>query len=172
MKICNVCKVSKPPSEFFRCKAFKDGLDYTCKECSKARRKAWGAVNRDRARIIANRSFHAHKSPERSAAAFAKWYAKTKVDGTFHRHTVKAQRRRATKLQAIPSWSNQFFVDEAYELAQHRSQVTSVEYVVDHIVPLQHPNVCGLHTHTNLRVITDFENCSKKNYRWPDMWAA
>jgi hypothetical protein len=41
---------------------------------------------------------------------------------------------------------------------------------VDHIVPLVHPRVCGLHCEHNLAVITETENLAKSNHYWPDMW--
>lgn len=42
-------------------------------------------------------------------------------------------------------------------------------YVVDHIVPLQSPLVCGLHTHTNLEVVRYRRNRVKSNWLWPGM---
>ena len=44
------------------------------------------------------------------------------------------------------------------------------DVVVDHIVPLNHPYVSGLHNEFNLRVITALENAKKSNKYWPDMW--
>lgn len=43
-------------------------------------------------------------------------------------------------------------------------------YVVDHVVPMLAPTVSGLHTHTNLRIVTARENQTKGNFFWPDMW--
>ena len=50
-----------------------------------------------------------------------------------------------------------------YLEAQRLSLETGVEYVVDHIIPLQHPDVCGLHNDANTQVITAEENRVKGN---------
>jgi hypothetical protein len=44
------------------------------------------------------------------------------------------------------------------------------DYEVDHTVPVSSRLVCGLHTHTNLRVISHSENVRKGNFLWPQMW--
>jgi len=78
-------------------------------------------------------------------------------------------RRFASKLSATPSWSNAFFVAEAYDLAKRRTLATGIPWQVDHIVPLRSKMVCGLHAHTNLAVIPKAENLAKGNRVWPDM---
>lgn len=40
---------------------------------------------------------------------------------------------------------------------------------VDHIVPLRHPLVCGLHVQDNLQLSTERFNKIKGNRFWPDM---
>lgn len=157
-------------TEFFRCKAFKDGRDYTCKVCNKARRIAWAAANRARTREIGRESARRNMTPARSASAFSKWYAKTKVDGTYYKQVERVtRRRRLISEHATPAWANNFFIEEIYDLAQLRTKATGIEWHVDHIVPLQSPIVCGLHVEQNMRVITAFENRSKRNRYWPDM---
>jgi hypothetical protein len=78
-------------------------------------------------------------------------------------------KRRAAKRGATPTWANSFFISEAYRLARLRSRLMGYGWEVDHIVPLRHQLVCGLHIETNLQVIPAFANSSKGNRHWPDM---
>jgi hypothetical protein len=45
-----------------------------------------------------------------------------------------------------------------------------LDVVVDHIVPLNHPYVCGLHWDGNLQIIPHHVNRAKSNKYWPDQW--
>lgn len=47
---------------------------------------------------------------------------------------------------------------------------TGVQHSVDHIVPLIHPLVCGLHCEDNLEITTLAANIQKSNNWWPGMW--
>lgn len=74
-------------------------------------------------------------------------------------------RRRKHRL-ATPHWLTeaQFkTIRSIYEQAISLTKATGVQYVVDHIIPLQHDAVCGLHVPWNLRVITRAENGLKSN---------
>lgn len=50
-----------------------------------------------------------------------------------------------------------------YLEAQRLTLETGVEYVVDHIVPLKHPLVCGLHSDANTQIVTASYNAAKGN---------
>lgn len=76
---------------------------------------------------------------------------------------------KSAKLNATPSWANEFFIKEAYSLASLRTKMTGIRWSVDHIVPLQSKLVCGLHTESNLAVIPASLNSSKSNRAWPHM---
>ena len=55
-------------------------------------------------------------------------------------------------------------IRKIYEKARYLTKTTGIKYVVDHIIPIKHPQVCGLHVENNLRVITENENARKHNY--------
>jgi len=139
--------------------------------------KAWKAANPEKVKTAANT--WAKSNPEKvRAAAIARYEANPEKARAKTRAWTKANpaksnaataRRRATKLQATPAWTNKFFVDEIYDLAQRRTKATGFKWVVDHTVPLKSKKVCGLHWELNLAVIPEAENGSKGNRVWPDM---
>lgn len=72
--------------------------------------------------------------------------------------------------RARPAWVEPASVAEFWRLSQETTRRTGVQHSVDHIVPLVHPTVCGLHCPANMRVIPLLDNMRKSNAHWPDMW--
>ena len=72
--------------------------------------------------------------------------------------------------RARPPWASPAECMAFWRLSQDITARTGVQHSVDHIVPLQHPTVCGLHCPANMRVIPLVLNLSKSNNYWPDMW--
>jgi hypothetical protein len=100
-----------------------------------------------------------------------KYYERDKAErpeSIARRYAIGAK-RRAAKFNATPTWANEFFIEEAYSLAQLRTKMFGFTWHVDHIVPLNGRTVCGLHTHDNLQVIPGAENLRKGNRTWPQM---
>ena len=75
----------------------------------------------------------------------------------------KARRDAHVSAHATPIWNDKAAMAAAYAEAKRLTAETGAKYVVDHIVPLKSDIVCGLHAHTNLRVIPEVENLKKNN---------
>ena len=93
-----------------------------------------------------------------------------------HREKYKAQNpelykafvsvRRRRHKNATPKWitpEQKLAMRQLYLHAQALTKMTGERYVVDHIIPLISPDVCGLHVPWNLRVITQDQNLKKSN---------
>jgi hypothetical protein len=72
----------------------------------------------------------------------------------------------ASKKSATPNWlddSMEESIQDIYWLADDLRKVSPDNYHVDHMVPLQGKNICGLHVPWNLQVLPADLNISKKN---------
>jgi len=72
-------------------------------------------------------------------------------------YNAKCAKRRAVMRNAKPSWVDDKELEYIYGIAKEKN------LVVDHIVPLQHERVCGLHVPANLRCIPQKINAWKSN---------
>lgn len=71
-------------------------------------------------------------------------------------------------IRATPVWADRGELSKLYERARELTRITKTRHVCDHIIPLTHPYVCGLHVASNLRVVPWRVNAVKSN-RWsPD----
>ncbi len=122
--------------------------------------RAWSDANRDKVRARHNlyATSEAGKATRRqyrvrTNGVADKAYWKTNPG---KRAAYRAGRRAAEK-QATPSWVDYTALLSIYEQAARAGKH------VDHIIPLQHPDVCGLHVPWNLQLLTPTENMSKGN---------
>jgi hypothetical protein len=85
-------------------------------------------------------------------------------DNLWRARASVAKRSRAEKL-ATPKWAKIEEIKKIYALCDTIENLTTLKHHVDHIVPLQGRNVCGLHVENNLRIILASENAKKSN-KW------
>lgn len=101
------------------------------------------------------------RNPEAKRTANRRYQSKHKA-----RFYSLLAKRRAAKLSATPPWLSPVDLVEIegiYNHAQVLTEITGSPHDVDHIVPLQGKNVCGLHVPWNLQAIPASINRSKSN---------
>jgi 5-methylcytosine-specific restriction endonuclease McrA len=97
-----------------------------------------------------------------SKNAYKKKYKVANLE--LYRELVNARRRRFR--DATPKWltaDHKMEIRLKYRLALELSRKLCVPYVVDHIIPLQGADVCGLHVPWNMEVMTQKQNLQKSN---------
>lgn len=151
-----------------------------CVECLKlewqrgneTRAEYFRAYNKSEAGQKAKRDYYDRNRDEVIARAQARDTAKVTEYKTaykqrnpdLYKELVSMRRRRFR--QATPKWlsdEQKMEIRLKYRLAIELSRRTGVRHAVDHVVPLQGDNVCGLHVPWNLEVITQDENLKKSN---------
>lgn len=67
------------------------------------------------------------------------------------------------RVLGTPPWQRMTEIEAVYLEARKLTESTGRKHTVDHIIPLNHPRVCGLHVPWNLQVIPAGLNFSKGN---------
>lgn len=140
-------------------------------EKERARTQKYKGANREKVREaavkyhrenpeVATRHYQANR--EKVIARSAEW-AKKNPEKSRVLSLKAANKRRAAKLKATPKWADLDEIGYIYEMSVKINILTGVEFHVDHEIPLQGKNVCGLHVADNLRIIEAKENLSKGN---------
>lgn len=126
--------------------------------------KDWYALNGDRvqAKNTEWRAANPEKAKANQERATARWRAANP-----HRVTAKQAKRTAAQLQATPKWADSKAIDQYYLIASYLSVELNSPFQVDHVVPLQSKQVCGLHAQTNLSILPAAWNAKKGNRTWP-----
>jgi hypothetical protein len=161
MKTCKRCCEAKDLSSFYKDKSRKDGYHCYCKPCAKETKTAayqknkthyakkarqWKEANPEKAKEVARKARQTHK-------------AKRRADWTHY---------NTSKLNACPSWltdEQRKKIEGLYKFAKFLEELScnSIQYHIDHIVPLRGKNVCGLHVPWNLQILNARDNLSKGN---------
>ena len=120
------------------------------REREQARSRKWQSKNPDRVREI-NKKYRSSNSDKLRERQRQYNFAKPWLRAAY------AARRRASKNKATPPWVDQAAIAVIY------AKAAASGLTVDHIIPLKHPAVCGLHVPWNLQLLSSFENSRKWN---------
>jgi hypothetical protein len=93
---------------------------------------------------------------ERNADAIARLNSDRQEAGLGKANALNAK-ARAVALHALPAWSDLRAIAAIY------AEAAKLGLEVDHVIPLQGKQVCGLHVAGNLRLLTKLENLKKGN---------
>jgi hypothetical protein len=161
MKTCTKCSEIKALTEFHRDKSRKDGFANRCKLCVTTHVKNYYVANREK--VIKAVTEWTDKNRERHNKKCSRWVKRNR--GAVNARTA---RRYAAKTKATPAWAapgteHHWLINEVYDLALLRTELTKVQWEVDHMYPLRGAEVSGLHVPDNLRVVLMTENRRKSN---------
>jgi hypothetical protein len=179
MKSCTKCKILKETLDFYKNIRHHDGLQHICKNCTKLYNKIYREKNPLCSKVCSKRWRFENKD---HVAAYSKNYDQRNIESRIERSRswkrknaeyvsatkrqwrlknpalVKANKakRRAIKKQAMPSWISKESFVTIYKNCPENMQV-------DHIIPLKHKDVCGLHVPWNMQYLSKFDNFRKNN---------
>lgn len=123
---------------------------FTGKECKHGHREKRLTVNSSCTGCLSGY----YKRNRDKVLAYKKIYENT--DSYKNSKKFYTAKRRVAKLRATAKWANLEAIKAIYRNCPKG-------YHVDHIVPLQGENVCGLHVENNLQYLTRAENIEKGN---------
>jgi len=137
-KYCKACEQVLPLNSYSSNISRWDSLSSLCKNC-----------DNNRCRVYKNNNKNI------SAVSYKKWYESNK-----HIRAASTAKRRAVIKQAMPTWLTPKHIEEIKDIYKLAS---TQKMQVDHIVPLQGKNVCGLHVPWNLQLLSAKDNLTKSN---------
>ena len=177
---CTECGCSFPiyrdRGDMTKCKACKMAArtiayrlahpDLRAKEYAKW--KARASTDDFEAKRARGRKLHA-ENPKMSAIRMNRWREKNRERArATYRAYYQANRQKCIQYVVdrnasfrTPPWASKADIAKLYHAARRVSEVTGVLHHVDHVIPLRGRKVCGLHVHTNLRVIAAEDNWRK-----------
>lgn len=157
MKTCSKCCTEKEIDAFAINKLGKHGRHSVCKACI-------------RQKYVNNTETYNKDSKKYYQANKEKIQTQKKTYYTNNRAKVIAGvRKRETQMKhATMRWADTNYLNDLYNNVSEANAIfnsigINVNFEVDHIVPLKHSKVCGLHCEDNLQVLSRAENRSKHN---------
>ncbi len=140
--------------------SLRDGRAHRCRACEVTRRKArearWHRENTAHVKKYKEAYYPVKNAARRANRAVALEYERLQRQLHPWKHREKKARRRAQQKHAMPAWADQQELKAIYKSAGEGQHV-------DHIIPVIHHAVCGLHVPWNLQVISASANYKKSN---------
>lgn len=133
----------------------------------------WREENKET--ILEYRKDYYSENKEEIASKVANWRSKNPAKvreilkkykntekGKLSKNAARNERRNRTKQASLGRYSAKE-IRELYKTCAQLNKNSSTKFEVDHIVPIMHPNVCGLHVIQNLQIIPSDVNRKKTN---------
>ena len=155
-KPCSTCNVDQPFTSYHKKAGNKvDGHTNVCKTCCKAYNAKWRGENVEKLREDKAQEYI--DNADRYKARAAQWKQDNRGKATANNAKRRAGRASAT--------TNHEDNSGMYKLARRLHDLTGSELQVDHIEPLVHPDICGLHNGYNFQLLATNLNTKKSNRR-------
>ena len=157
--ICSRCHKEKSADEFPKSKTCLSGYRSYCKTCKNKQTSSYYYKDKTKHRLSANKWMA--ENPEKVLEIKKSWKKRNPLQ-------VKTDnaKRSALKRSASVNWDlelTEFVFEEAHHLRGLRDAITGFKWHVDHVLPLQGKQVCGLHVWNNFAVIPATINLKKSN---------
>ena len=159
--------------------SYRHVANKTCVECQRIRIGNWAKTEKGKESLRKRKLKHKckaaitsrdyRKNNREKICAYNKKYRVDNLGWYLSYYRIYNATRKTRKQNATPRWINNELINDIYRLANNLTTITGVKHEVDHIIPLKNKNVCGLHVHENLRVITATENRKKHNKLLPEL---
>lgn len=145
----------------------KDGRLNKCAVCVKKSVDSWREANPDcRAKEWAR---HREKTGGRNREQYYKDRFPTPI-GRKTSSLKYSHKRRMQLLGMGMSDFDEFVLEEASGLIALRKTATGIDWHIDHIVPINHKDACGLNSYHNLQVVPAVWNVKKGNRNMNKFW--
>ena len=161
-RVCKKCGIEKELESFAKDSRCKNGRLHECKDCKNLYHKQRYYDNPQKYIDTQKKSVDKRRSAGKDVYKGVRAYRKRYPE----KHNARQQMREALKISRVPSWATEQDnrdISAMYALAKKLESLTGVVYHVDHIIPLNGTNVCGLHTPRNLQILEASLNVKKSN---------